>query len=687
MATEVDAILVRIEADMADFRRDMKKLEDTTKKSTDRLSKMGTVLKGLFAGVALTGIVNTVRQFEDLQATLKAVTGSADLAKSSFDLITKFTATTTFQLEEVTGAFITLQNAGIAPTSDVLKDVGNLAAAYGKDIRDVAQAVTNATVGEMEMLKQLGIIARVDGDKLNVTYKGVSETIDKSADSIVGYIRNLSQANFPNAIEERSNTLSGAISNLQDNFSLFIMTIGDSGFKQSMTDLVKGLIDLLSKMKPLAVLIGKTLAVAFGALGATIEFVVEHMRTLLIASGAFISIQLAGAAISAAKGFSAMAKATKAAAAGMALMNKLSKTNVIGLALAGSLAVASEMGLLDEVMDKISGTMGEFFGTTEETADSLADLDAEIAKLGVTTSGVDISGYTKQMNKIEEATKAAKLQLLGYTAEAAKVGAQDPNLSAEGPNAPSGTTLESANAFLALNIAQKKLAQGQEEVAKLDAAYSLLTTKDAVTQLEEKIVSAENAMQVFNLTTDATAQENLANLRGELKMMDPAYAGLVNAVTAAGDSIADAFTDMLMNGGDLVDGMKNIARDLIATIIKMQMKLAIINPLMNNLFGLTGDNALPTGGLGSAGGGQMHPSMPRIVGERGPELFIPNSAGTLMNNMNTKNALGGGTTNVTNNVNVTTGVQNTVRAEIMNLLPLISSAVQSDIANSSFRGA
>ena len=280
MATPVDVLLVRIEADLDDLKKDLKRLEKQNSGVGESFSKLGRLIGTVFAGAALAKITGTIRTFEDLEATLKAVTGSAELAKDSFDLITKFTATTTFQLEEVSGAFITLVNAGIAPTTDALQDIGNIAAARGKDIRDVAQAICNATTGEMEMLKQLGIIARVDGEKLNVTYKGVSETIERSADSIVGFIRNLSQQEFPTAIEERSNTLSGAISNLQDNISLFFMAIGDSGFKKSMTDLTKFLIDQVNNARPLAVIIGKALSGAFNTLRISLEFVTDNFRAL-----------------------------------------------------------------------------------------------------------------------------------------------------------------------------------------------------------------------------------------------------------------------------------------------------------------------------------------------------------------------------------------------------------------------
>src|SRR5690606_37146493 len=58
-----------------------------------------------------------------------------------------------------------------------------------------------------------------------------------------------------------------------------------------------------------------------------------------------------------------------------------------------------------------------------------------------------------------------------------------------------------------------------------------------------------------------------------------------------------------------------------------------------------------------------------LVGERGPELFVPKTQGTIIPN----HQLGGGGPNiqVTNVFHISTGVQQTVRAEINAMLPTI----------------
>ena len=120
MSTTVDQLIVEIRAETASLRKGL---------DFGNLSKVFAVI-----GFARIGkeIVNTSRQFEDLEATLKAITGSAEGAAISMDLVRRFTKGTTFQIQNVAGAFTTLLNAGISPTSDTLKDFGNLAAALVK---------------------------------------------------------------------------------------------------------------------------------------------------------------------------------------------------------------------------------------------------------------------------------------------------------------------------------------------------------------------------------------------------------------------------------------------------------------------------------------------------------------------------------------------------------------------------
>jgi len=96
----------------------------------------------------------------------------------------------------------------------------------------------------------------------------------------------------------------------------------------------------------------------------------------------------------------------------------------------------------------------------------------------------------------------------------------------------------------------------------------------------------------------------------------------------------------------------------------------------------------PTTLPGQAGGGTAQQGQPTLVGERGPELFVPNSSGSIKNNADTKQMVGGGGggVSITQNLNFAVGVTNTVRAEVMNMLPAIQQSTVQAVADAKQRG-
>jgi rubrerythrin len=84
-----------------------------------------------------------------------------------------------------------------------------------------------------------------------------------------------------------------------------------------------------------------------------------------------------------------------------------------------------------------------------------------------------------------------------------------------------------------------------------------------------------------------------------------------------------------------------------------------------------------------ATGGPVSADAPYLVGERGPELFVPNTAGKILTNQAIS---GGGQPMIQQNINVTTGVQQTVRAEIINMMPQIANAAKLAVSDARMRG-
>ena len=354
--TVVDRLVLELRAETSQLRKDLnsvKKQLDGSKKSSQglkiSLSQVATALAAIGAAQIVGGIIQTTRTFEDLRATLKALTGSVDAADLSFKIIQDFTATTTFQLQGVTQGFITLLQAGITPTTDALRDFGNLAAAFDKDISVLAQAVFRAMTGEMEMLKQFNVVMKVEGDKFKATFNGVTTEVDRNGEAIADYIRSISRTNFPTALEDRANTLTGAISNLEDAFAVFQAQVGEE-IRPVLIQLAKDMTDFFNNSESGAETVGTVLAGAFQFLADTTRLVINNMDVLKGVLIGVTSAMIINGLISMADLFQRILKIQKATARTEALILALRTRGValIGMGAIGGASVAMVNKLLND---------------------------------------------------------------------------------------------------------------------------------------------------------------------------------------------------------------------------------------------------------------------------------------------------------------------------------------------------
>lgn len=185
------------------------------------------------------------------------------------------------------------------------------------------------------------------------------------------------------------------------------------------------------------------------------------------------------------------------------------------------------------------------------------------------------------------------------------------------------------------SISQEKL-RIEKEIAdwKRSEQYSLLSESDRTFYEEQKRQVSEAKIQNIELADSLKYVQN---------MYDAVWGNMSSAI------------EQFVRTGKL--SIKDLTKSIIQDMLIMQMKLqamTLIRGLLGSFFasyGANGASGLGTGvtGFGSAyaEGGNPTPNTINLVGENGPELFIPRTAGTIIPN----HALSGmgGTTNVTNN--------------------------------------
>ena len=238
----------RADSGMSRLRQRASWLGGTLAGVAKKAALLGGVVGTLAGALSLNSLVNTQRQFDVLNSQLITATGGTKQAAAAFDELTKFASTTPYALEQAVQGFVQLKNLGLDPSMRSMQSYGNFAAAMGKDLNQMIEAVADASTFEFERLKEFGIKAKQEGDKVAFTFQGVTTTVGKNSKEIQEYLLAIGETKFGDAMANRANTLDGAISNLTDNFEAFKLAVVQSGIGEAIKETVVRVADGLSKM-------------------------------------------------------------------------------------------------------------------------------------------------------------------------------------------------------------------------------------------------------------------------------------------------------------------------------------------------------------------------------------------------------------------------------------------------------
>ena len=153
--------------------------------------------------------------------------------------------------------------------------------------------------------------------------------------------------------------------------------------------------------------------------------------------------------------------------------------------------------------------------------------------------------------------------------------------------------------------------------------------------------------QMAEKSGDPTELLNLPDIQSKLDQFkddgSQTMQSVTNAINSMGSQFEDTMTNMLMTGKMSFTDMVN---SMVADITRLIIRLSIIQPLVAGLTGLFGGGAKPAfqplpldAGItplseiqGFASGGSVTGGRPILVGERGPELFVPGGNGSIVPN-------------------------------------------------------
>jgi len=222
------------------------------------------------------------------------------------------------------------------------------------------------------------------------------------------------------------------------------------------------------------------------------------------------------------------------------------------------------------------------------------------------------------------------------------------------------------------------------DVAGLDLRISQLRgTRDQINQVMtgmsgRSTIAEDNQSLETNRAITAKINELIARKNllldftdKKVKKIIDSTNGVSEAFTKIGDSIAEgvssALVDAIMQAKSLGDAARSILQGIASDLLRLG-----INTFLKGTFGGIFSN-LP----GFANGGRPPVGRASIVGEKGPELFVPSSAGTIIPN----NKIGGmsGPTNIVVNVDASGSSVEGNEDEGKQLGIALSAAIESEL--------
>lgn len=614
-----------------------KKLKDTGRGASEAAkstSKLGDSLKA--AGGALAGafavdqvlqlgkeMVNVTAQFETYNAVLRNSLGSQEAAALAMSRIKSVATTTPYDVGQITEAFILLSNRGVVPTEQSMKNMADVAAFTGKDVKQLVEAIGD--INNTERWAEFGIKAETAGNKIKGTFKGVTIEFDRSTAGALSFVDALSKiegvAGTTDAVAE---TLQGRMSMLGDAWTSFLNTIG-SGNSGVLKDTVALLTSLVE------------------AMGKAAETTAQANERL--ASGPLSKIREQYGDINKMTKEQAQAELQRATAAEKAAQAEVKKQQqILDAARKANVAAAGRAGSFAPVGGV--GAMAVQAGSTSQN--ELAKNQAIQQQLAAKMRIAEAEGRIKQLNgqqeesqkKLSEEAKkqATELQKSYEAVNKALQIAQNQSLVGATNRDIEEDMLRVLNSQIPV-LAEKYGIEAkitQDMLKRRDAILSIGRAGQAAvlgTRVEGAQASSIAMPSMPQFKIPENAKKELADwqanyqtwLNGNAEMTEKQNAIMLSSFTTLGQGIASAFTSGEDAGEALIRTLVNVGVQLAAQLALLAAFGAATGGAATAgsglLSGLLGGLA---GGFKFAAGGIVQPGASNRIAERGvPEAVLP----------------------------------------------------------------
>jgi len=607
MATELDKLIVKIQADISGLKQGLDKANSQVSKSSKKMSsnmqKFGTTLDRVgkralafgslfavaFGGIQIKRVIDAGRTVEDLGVRLKALFGTAEEGSKAFKVMLDFAGKVPFSLGEIQkgAGSLAVVSKDANELAEILEITGNVAGATGLDFRQTAEQIQrsfSSGIASADVFRERGVGAMLGFQK--GAEVSVAETVRVFKEQFG------SGGRFGNVTKDLATTLTGTLSMLEDKLLQFRLAVSKTFMvevKKQLTGMNNALQKATKDVEKIGNEIGKKLAGAVSLFAENIDVVIRGLTAL----GIFLT-----------------------GAMGVAIAGFVAGLGSIGIVIASITTAYVLFG------DEINASYGYLFRKMKLLAGFKQD---------------------KPHEAFERLTRALEQQ---------KISAQ-----------------KSSEQMGLVIVSEEQMKEITQDLTKVfnDAGKGISKA------FGKAVVSGGSFRDSMRSILISVSEQIIATI-SQILIIDPLIRGLTNSLKEYKSAISTS-------GGSLLDTIVKVGINAFAGATTSSVSSVVDGHNITTVDRLAGQISDLPPNL-RANGGFVSPSMPYMVGEKGAELFMPKSAGTIIPN----DKMGGGGITINQNLNFSTGIVPTVRAEVQNLMPQIKKETVGAVAEARSRG-
>jgi hypothetical protein len=567
---------------------------------------------GLGAGLVIRNLVNTGKELENLRVRLKFLLKDTNEGAKAFDNMVKFASKVPFSLEEIqsgSGILATVTD-NAEELQKMLEITGNVASVTGLDFRTTAEQIQrsfSAGIGSADLFREKGV-RNMLGFKAGATVS-IEDTV-KAFEKVFG-----KGGRFGKATDELANTFTGTLSMIGDKIFSFKKTILEAGLFESLKKefgaLDKFLEDNSKQIERIAEDIGIALGFAVKKVADAVVVLKNNMNIFKNVIMILISVKVVTLFTNLAIAVTNVAKAMMS----FGFATLFTKGGLLGIAKAiakgGAIFIAFKG--MEKLFDDMKNSFEDF---SDGVRNSLPDArDLHKTMIQTKKALFDIAEVEEKIRLAKE--KELKLQNF-LLEEQNKKRLKFHELESEG-----------VEKFKKQNDIQGQVLEKiKEQNAEFSMSSEILTTINSFTsKVSRSIAEAVVLGKSLNMSFKELAQSLLVDVLA--KMIERIMLLTIEKLIV--EKIFKQDTKKLQNE-------KNITKE--------KQKQVILQAMLLAMGGGGGGGSMFNIGGSHAQGGAVSKGQPVLVGERGAEVFVPNSTGQIV-----QHARGQGSSGV--NVNFT----------------------------------